>query len=270
MQRLLVGSSLLFEKASPTRKASPTPSGGSRPPAPAAVEKRFLGVERVSLDENTLKIQLAEQLSEHCPLMVFAGGVAGLAVAVRLLRSSTPPQGSRIQRDLGNKRGTPAGRGLIRAPQGLTVTHQLIEIRCTTKDLGDRPVANRSAQRRHVHLVEEVAERGIRWWSRQFDTKSNGKNAVVADGIGEAFFEGVALQIPQALATAQDSQHGYQQQKPGWKANPAPHPRIWDRPQLADQVEIGGGRSAFGHKEEAIPPTSTHADSPDKAPCDGL
>ena len=91
VQRLLVGSSLLFEKVSPTRKASPTPSGGSRPPAPAAVEKRFLGVERVSLDENTLKIQLAEQLPQHCPLVGFAGGVAGLAVAVRLLRSSTPP-----------------------------------------------------------------------------------------------------------------------------------------------------------------------------------
>lgn len=93
VQRLLVGSSLLFEKASPARKASPTASGGSRPLAPAAVEKRFLGVERVSLDENTLKIQLAEQLPEHCPLVVFAGGVAGLAVAVRLLRSSTPPPG---------------------------------------------------------------------------------------------------------------------------------------------------------------------------------
>jgi hypothetical protein len=38
-------------------------------------------VERVSLDENTFKIQLAEQLPEHRPLVVFAGGVAGLAVA---------------------------------------------------------------------------------------------------------------------------------------------------------------------------------------------
>ena len=118
--------------------------------------------------------------------------------------------------------------------------------------------------------MEEGAERGIRWWSRQFDTQSDGQNAVVADGIGEAFSEGVALQISQALATAQDSQHGYQQQIPGWKANPAPHPRIRDRPQVAYQAEIGGGRSAFGHKEEAIPPTSTHADSPDKVPCDGL
>ena len=167
-------------------------------------------------------------------------------------------------------RGTPAGRGLNRAPQGLTVTHQLIEIRGTTRDLGDRPVANRSAQRRHVHLVEDVAERRIRWWSRQFDNKSNGQNAVVADGIGEACSEGVALQIQQALATAQDSQHGYPQQIPGWKANPAPHPPIWDRPQVADQVKIGGGRSAFGHKEEAIPPTSTDAEQPRKVPCDGL
>lgn len=49
------------------------------PPAPAFVEKRFLGVERVSLDENTHKIQLAEQLHQNCTLLVFACGVAGLA-----------------------------------------------------------------------------------------------------------------------------------------------------------------------------------------------
>jgi len=31
------------------------------------------------LDQHPLQIQLAEQRFEHCPLMVFAGGVAGLA-----------------------------------------------------------------------------------------------------------------------------------------------------------------------------------------------
>jgi hypothetical protein len=67
--------------------------------------------------------------------------------------------------------------------------------------------------------------------------------------------DGKTLQIPQALATTQDSQHGHQQQIPGWKPKPTPHPRIWDRPQVADQVEINCGRSAVQNKEDTFPPT---------------
>jgi hypothetical protein len=87
-------------------------------------------------------------------------------------------------------------------------------------------------------------------------------DAVVADG--------ETLQISQALAAAQDSEHRHQQQVPSRKPNPAPHSRIWDRSQITDQVEIGCGRGAVGHKEEAIPPTSTHADSTGKDACGGL
>jgi hypothetical protein len=47
-------------------------------------------MECVSLDQHAIEIQLAEQLPQHRPFVVFAGGVAGLTVAVRLLRSSTP------------------------------------------------------------------------------------------------------------------------------------------------------------------------------------
>ena len=47
-------------------------------------------MERVSLYKNALQIQFAKELPEYRTLMVVAGGVAGLAVAVRLLRSSTP------------------------------------------------------------------------------------------------------------------------------------------------------------------------------------
>ncbi len=35
-------------------------------------------MERVRLDEHTLEIQLAKQLPQHRPLVVFAGGVARL------------------------------------------------------------------------------------------------------------------------------------------------------------------------------------------------
>jgi hypothetical protein len=52
-----------------------------------------LGMERVRLDPHTLEIYLAEEPPQHSPLVVACAGVASLAVAVRLLRSSTPCSG---------------------------------------------------------------------------------------------------------------------------------------------------------------------------------
>ena len=169
-------------------------------------------MERVRLDEHAAQIQLAEQLPQHRPLVVLAGGVAGLA--------DGHTEGGRIQRDLGDKSRPATGGGLNRAPERLAVTNKLIEICCATGDLGDRPVTDRSAQGGHIHLLEEVAERGIRWRPPQRQTEGLGQDAVVADG--------ETLQIPQALAATKDSEHGQQQQIPGRKPNPAPHPRIWD------------------------------------------
>jgi hypothetical protein len=40
--------------------------------------------------------------------------------------------------------------------------------------------------------------------------------------------------------------------------------------EVVDQYEIGCGRGALEHWEEAIPPTSTHADSPSKKPWDRI
>jgi hypothetical protein len=110
--------------------------------------------------------------------------------------------------------------------------------------------------------VEEVTKRGIRWRPPQLQAQRLGEHDVVANG--------KTLQIPQALASTQDSEHGHQQQLPGGKAHASPHPRIGDRPQLADQVEISYRGGAFQHKEEAVPPTSTHADRPGKDACDKL
>ena len=211
-------------------------------------------MERVRLDQNALQIQLAEQLPQHRSLVVLTGGVAGL--------TDRHAQGCRIQRDLVNERGSPTGGGLNGAPERLAVTHQLIEILCTTWDLGDRPVTDRSTQGRHIHLVEEVAERGVRRRTPELDAQRLGEHGVVADG--ESF------QIPQALTATQDSQHRHQQQIPGREPNPAPHPCIRDRPQIADEIEIDCRRSAFKHGKGAIPPTSTHARSTGKDACDGL
>jgi len=88
--------------------------------------------------------------------------------------------------------------------------------------------------------VEEVAEGGVRRRTPELDAQRFGEHGVVTVG--------KALQIPQALAATEDSQHRHQQQIPSRKPNPAQHPRIWDRPQIIDQVEIGWGRSAFRQK----------------------
>ena len=103
-------------------------------------------VQRIRLDQHALQIQLSKQLPEHRPLVVLAGGVAGLA--------DRHTKSCRIQRDLGNERRAAARRGLDRAPQGLAnrfaeakgYTHQLVEIRCATRDLGDRAVTDCGAE----------------------------------------------------------------------------------------------------------------------------
>lgn len=82
--------------------------------------------------------------------------------------------------------------------------------------------------------------------------------------------DGKTLQIPQALATTQDSQHRHQQQVPGRNAHPTSHAGVRDRPQKADQVEIGWDKSGSGDGEEAITPTSTHVGSTGQGAWDTL
>jgi len=113
-------------------------------------------VQRICLDHHAFEIQFSEELFENRPFVVLACGLAGLA--------DRHAQGCRIQRHLGNECRTATGGGLDRASQGLAVTHELIKIRCTTWDLGDRSVqfsSDRSAESCHVHLAEEVTEGGI-------------------------------------------------------------------------------------------------------------
>ena len=161
-------------------------------------------MERVRLDQHTLEIQLVKELPQHRPLVVLTGGVAGLA--------DRHAQGCRVKRHLGNECRTATGGGLDRAPQGLSITDQLVEIDCPARDLGDRPVTDCSAQCCHINLVEEVAERGIRWRAAQLQAQRFCKHGVVADG--------KALQIPQALAAAQDPEHRHQQQVQAGKHTP--------------------------------------------------
>ena len=64
---------------------------------------------------------------------------------------------------------TATGGGLVQASQRLAVTAHLIEIFCTTMHLSDRPVADRSAESRHIYLTEEVAKGGIGGRTPEFD-----------------------------------------------------------------------------------------------------
>jgi hypothetical protein len=110
--------------------------------------------------------------------------------------------------------------------------------------------------------MEEVAEQGIRWRSPQLKAQRLGEHGVVADG--------KTFQIPQALATAEYPEQRNQQQVSGREADAPPYSGIGNCLEVADQIEIGCGGGAFGHREEAIPPSSTHARSPGKKACDGL
>jgi hypothetical protein len=95
-------------------------------------------MQGIRLDQYAAQIQFAEQLPEHRPLVVLAGGIAGL--------TDRHTKGCRIERDLGDERGSPAGGGLDGTSERLAVAYQLIKIACTSWDLGDRPVADRRAE----------------------------------------------------------------------------------------------------------------------------
>lgn len=94
-------------------------------------------MQGIRLNEYALEIRLAEQLPEHRPLVVYAGGITSLA--------DGHTQGGGVQRDLSNECRAAAGRRLDRASQGLAVTDQLVKIDCTTWDLSDRRVPDRCA-----------------------------------------------------------------------------------------------------------------------------
>jgi len=96
-----------------------------------------LGVERIRLDQQTAQIQVPEEHLERCPLMILTLWVTGL--------SDCHAQCCRVERDLGNEGLAATSLGLDGDSQGLSVTHQLIKIRCNTWDLNNRPVSYSSA-----------------------------------------------------------------------------------------------------------------------------
>jgi hypothetical protein len=104
-----------------------------------------------------------------------------------------------------------------------------------------------------------AAEYCVTWVPPQLNPAGLDEHAVVTLGN--------ALEVPQTLATAQDSQQRHQQQFPAGNADPARHAEIGDLPQNADQVEIWCANSGFGHGVEAIMP-STDADCYGHGTCD--
>ena len=115
----------------------------------------------------------------------------------------------------------------------------MVEIRCTAWDLGQRPVADRGADRGHIHLEEEVAKGRIRGRALELDAQRLGQHSMVPAR--------KMLQIPQALALAQDPEHRHQQQVPGWNPDALAHTGIRDRLEEADQIKIGCSGCDFGH-----------------------
>ena len=127
--------------------------------------------------------------------MVLAGGVGSLG--------DGQTESCLVERHLGNECRATAGGEHDRA-------RKILPLQPSDRDQlrlqrsGDHPVTDGSAQYCHINLVEEVAERGIRWWSPQLQAHRFGEKGVAAVG--------ATLQIRQALASAQDAQHSHQQQ----------------------------------------------------------
>jgi hypothetical protein len=57
-------------------------------------------------------------------------------------------------------------------------------------------------QHAFVHVLKEIAKGGVRGWTTKFQAQMPSQHAVVSDGN--------TLQVSQALAAAQDSQHRHQ------------------------------------------------------------
>jgi hypothetical protein len=126
-------------------------------------------MQGICLDQHALQIQLPKQLPEHRPLVIFSGGIAGLADRHAL--------GSGVDCHLGNERGAAAGCGLDRAPQRLAVADQLgkdFRLDRTPRAPSGRPWAGSSSsasrrphwRRGHWHTVlhgEKRQSRRMQW-----------------------------------------------------------------------------------------------------------
>jgi hypothetical protein len=113
-----------------------------------------------------------------------------------------------------------------RKPKGYA--HQLLQTHCAIRDLGDHPDLQLPADFGHIHLQEQIAEGGISGRPPELKPQRLGQRSVMADG--------KALQIPQALAAAQDPKHRHQEKEPLGEAHPAASPTLGDRLQNTDQV----------------------------------
>jgi len=79
-------------------------------------------------------------------------------------------------------------------------------------NLSNRPITGGGTDGSNIHLQEEVAEGGIRRRTLELNAQGLGQHSVVTPS--------KTLQIPEALAFAQDAEHCHQQEVPGRDANP--------------------------------------------------
>ena len=200
-------------------------------------------MQRIGLDQHTVQIQRAQQLLEGCAFAGFVG-VIGL-----LGQSHT--KGSGIDRDLGHKVVVALIGQARGAPQGLAVTHQLVQTACPARDLADHPGLEHLPEFLQVGLVKQVQEGGI--GRPALEIQAQGLVQRLAVPLGES------LQIARAAAPTEDPEHRHQQQEPLRVTHPATVTTVRDRLEEADQVRrcrlidcdgIGGG-----HRQRRDPPT---------------
>jgi len=110
-------------------------------------------MERISLDELPFQVHRAEQLLECRPFAGFMG-------VVSLLRQGNT-EGTGVDGDLSHEPVVAVSSLNRGAFEGLAVTDQLIESRCSAWDLADHPGLEHLAELLEMRLVEQIEEGGI-------------------------------------------------------------------------------------------------------------
>jgi hypothetical protein len=193
-------------------------------------------VERIRLNQHTLKFQRAQQGFQSRALVGFTGVEGGL----RDRHTQLPG----LERDLGDKASRPIGaiglRG--RAPQGFAVTDQLIKVLVLISDLGDHPLPEQLEERLELHPLKQVEEGGVAGCLGQLQIQRGAECLVMPLG--------KTLQIPGAAAAAEDAQDRHQQQQPLGVTDPSALTALRQGLQEGDQ--IGTGRK-LGQGTRAVP-----------------
>ena len=206
-------------------------------------------MQRILLNQHTLKVQRAQQLLEGRLFVGFACIEGGLGD-----RHTKLPG---VERHLSDKSGCAIGAIELhgRTPQGFAVADQLVKILVLISDLGQHPLPQQPKELLELDPFKQIEEGGITGCIGELQIQSRTERLVMASG--------KTLEIPGAPAATQDAQDRHQQKQPLGVAHPSALTPF--RQSLQDGDQIGIGRR-LGQGTRAVPTKPAPA-WPRQLPC---